>query len=77
MVWDMAVVATIVLNCQLQLLVSERDAPIAESGNGPVNVSWEVTKGGASGIAAGMDKRDSGSKDCEDRLGGNHVGDEG
>jgi hypothetical protein len=24
-----------------------------------------------------MDKRDSGSKDCEDRLGGNHVGDEG
>ncbi|KAM0539766.1 hypothetical protein ACHAO7_011856 [Fusarium culmorum] len=73
------------------LLVSERDAPsndlactklpevdiVAESGNGPVNVSWEVTKGGASGIAAGMDKRDSGSKDCEDRLGGNYVGDEG
>lgn len=91
MVWDMAIVATIVLNCQLQLLVSKGDTPsndlactelplvdiVAESLNGPVNISWEVTKGSATGIAASMNKRDSGRKDCEERLGGNHVGDEG
>lgn len=90
MVRDMAVIATVVLNRQLQLLVPEGDAPsndlastelpcvdiVAELVKGPVNISGEVTVGGATGIAAGIGKRDSGSKDCEERLGGNHVGDE-